>query len=149
MIAIRPYRDQDRATAARIWYAGWHSTGLAFAQQTSEAELFERIGRELALGWSVFLAWDDERPVGFLALRIAARCLDQLFLPPDRHGTGIGTALLDFAKEQLPDGFWLRTSVDNRRACRFYEREGMIRGEEQTHPTLGHLTVIYRWMGAE
>ena len=62
------------------------------------------------------------------------------------HGTGIGTALLDFAKARMPDGFWLRTSVDNRRACRFYQREGMIRGEEQTHPTLGHLTVIYRWL---
>jgi ribosomal protein S18 acetylase RimI-like enzyme len=87
----------------------------------------------------------DDSLVGLLALKPAAGVLDQLFVAPAAQGTGVGRSLLDFAKAQLPDGFWLRTSVDNLRACRFYERNGLRPGETQPHPALGHMTVIYRW----
>jgi putative acetyltransferase len=147
-ITIRPYRDEDLEATARLWAESWRSTGLAVAIRSTEAELYRfnyaRISRELATGWAAYLAWGDDKPVGFFALKPAVGCLDQLFVLPEAQGRGIGRALLDFAKQQLPDGLWLRTAVENRRACAFYEREGR-RGETQTHPTLGHETVIYRW----
>ena len=144
-LAIRPYGDLDHASASRIWFAGWRSTGLAVAQAATEAGLYHRIPRELASGWSAYLAWQDDLPIGFLALKPAAGHLHQLFVLPEAQGTGVGRTLLDFAKEQLPNGIWLRTAVENIRACRFYERDGFRRGEAAMHPTLGHLTVIYRW----
>jgi GNAT superfamily N-acetyltransferase len=148
-VAIRPYRDEDRDATARLWLASWRSTGLAVALKFSEDELYtlnyERIPRELATGWAIYLGWDDDRLVGFLALKPVTRCLDQLFVLPEAQGAGVGPALLDFAKHQLPKGLWLRTADENRRACAFYEREGCRRGETQTHPSLGHTTVTYRW----
>lgn len=147
MIRIAPLTRQDYRAAAHIWLQGWRSTAIELAGLPDEDGLCERIRREEEYGWSAYLAWQDDGPVGFLALRIAARCLDQIFLLPEAQGTGIGTALLSFAKAQLPDGFWLRTAVENRRACRFYEREGLVRGEIQVHPTQGYQTVIYRWLG--
>jgi len=147
-VTIRPYRDQDLEATARLWLASWRSTGLAVALRSTESELFalnERIPRELAAGWAAYLAWTDDKPVGFLALNPASGRLDQLFVLPEAQGRGIGRALLDFAKRRLPEGLSLRTAVENFRACAFYEREGCRRGEAQPHPTLGHMTVTYRW----
>ncbi len=149
MIEIRPYRDDDRAATASLWMASWRSTGLAVAREPAEAELYrlsyERIARELAAGWVVHLAWDDGKLVGFLALKPEAGCLDQIFVLPQAQGQGIGRALLDFAKERLPSGIWLRTAAANTRACRFYERNGFTPGESERHPVLGHPTIVYRW----
>jgi GNAT superfamily N-acetyltransferase len=148
-IAIRPYRNEDRDATACLWLVSWRSTGLAVALRPAVADLYrlncERIPKELAAGWAAYLAWDDDKLVGFLALKPATGCLDQLFVFPEAQGAGIGRALLDFAKQRLPKGLWLRTAAENLRACAFYEREGCRRGDTQTHPTLGHLTVIYRW----
>jgi GNAT superfamily N-acetyltransferase len=144
-IAVRPYRPEDREPIARLWLDSWRSTGLPVADHVTEAGNLDRIDRELAAGWDVHLACDEDRVVGFLALKLASACLDQLFIAPTAQGAGVGWALLDFAKERLPGGFWLRTSADNLRARRFYERNGMRPGEIEPHPTFGHLTVIYRW----
>jgi putative acetyltransferase len=144
-VAIRSYRDQDRPAVARLWRDSWLSTGLPVARLATEAANYERIGRELAAGWEVHLAWDEDRLVGFLALTPATECLDQLFIAPEAQGTGIGRVLLDLAKARLPNGLWLRTSADNHRARRFYERNGLRASEKQPHPSLGHQTVIYRW----
>ena len=149
MIALRPYRDADLDALARLWAASWRSTGLAVALEPTESELYrhnyDRIPRELAAGWVVHLAWEDDRLVGFLALKPADGCLDQLFVLPQSQGAGVGMMLLDLAKQLLPDGFWLRTSVDNRRAHRFYEREGCRRGAIRPHPKFGYSTAIYQW----
>ena len=144
-VTVRPYRDEDRTAVARLWRDSWRSTGLSVAKLATEVANYERIGRELAAGWQVHLAWDEDRLVGFLALTPATQCLDQLFIAPEAQGTGIGRRLLDLAKERLPNGLWLRTSANNHRARRFYERNGLRASETQPHPTLGHQTVIYRW----
>src|SRR5207253_10338178 len=144
-IAIRRYRDQDRAATARLWLESWRSTGLPVARLATEAGNYQRIAHELAGGWAAYLAWDSDRLVGFLALKPDTGCLDQLFVLPEAQGSGVGRALLDFAKDRQPNGLWLRTAADNLRACRFYERHGLRATETQIHPTLGHQTVIYRW----
>ena len=143
-VAIRPYRDEDREAVAKLWLDSWRSTGLSIARLATEAGNYDRIGRELAAGWQAHLAWDGDQLVGFLALKPATGCLDQLFVAPEAQGRGIGRLLLDLAKDTLPRGLWLRTAEDNHRACRFYERTGFRRSEQQTHPSLGHRTIIYR-----
>jgi len=144
-VAIRPYRDEDREAVAKLWLDSWRSTGLSVARLATEAGNYDRIGRELAAGWQAHLAWDGDQLVGFLALKPMSGCLDQLFVSPEAQGRGIGRLLLDLAKDRLPRGLWLRTAEDNHRACRFYERTGFRRSEQQTHPSLGHRTIIYRW----
>jgi ribosomal protein S18 acetylase RimI-like enzyme len=144
-IAIRLYEDRDEEEAAQLWFESWRSTGLAVAQQASEAAMRARFAQELVSGWCVYIAWDDNRLVGFLALKLDVGRLDQIFVSPSAQRQGVGLALLDFAKQRMPEGIWLRTAVDNVGACRFYERSGFKPGETNTHPTLGHRTIIYRW----
>jgi putative acetyltransferase len=137
VIGIRALRDEDHGAAARIWLSG--------SMGASEAELRARIARELACGWSAWLAWRDGVPVGFLAIQVEARRLDQLYVLPEAQGQGVGHALFEFAKARMPQGFWLHTDAGDARAGAFYERRGCRRGEEQTHPSLGHRLVVYRW----
>jgi ribosomal protein S18 acetylase RimI-like enzyme len=145
-ISIRPYATADLDETARLWFESWRSTGLDVAQQATEAAMRARIPQELASGWAVYLAVDDNgRLAGFLALKPEIGRLDQIFVAPSCQRQGVGRALLDFAKRQMPKAMWLRTAVDNMGACRFYERSGFRRGETDVHPTLGHGTVIYRW----
>ena len=51
--------------------------------------------------------------------------LEYIFLEPRVFRRGIGTALLDLAKERRRDGFTLWTFQQNERARAFYERHGL------------------------
>jgi putative acetyltransferase len=145
-ITIRPYEHRDLDDTVRLWFESWRSTGLAVAEQASKAAMRARFVQELASGWSVFVARDgDGHVVGFLALKPDTGCLDQLFVSPAKQRQGVGAALLDFAKRQMPTGIWLRTAADNVGACRFYERFDFKPAETGSHPILGHRTIIYRW----
>ena len=77
--------------------------------------------------------------VGFLALD--GPLITNLYLRPDHRSRGIGSALLEEAKRQRPDGLELWVFEPNRGAIRFYERHGFIterqsdgRGNEEKVP---------------
>ena len=69
-IDIRPLREEDYDIAAHIWSSGRLSTGLVIPGSATEAQLRERIPREVAIGWDAYLAWRGEEAVGFLALKL-------------------------------------------------------------------------------
>ncbi len=50
--------------------------------------------------------------------------VDQLYVDPRRTGQGLGTALINVAKQQRPGGLELWTFQNNAGARRFYQRHG-------------------------
>jgi ribosomal protein S18 acetylase RimI-like enzyme len=70
----------------------------------------------------IWLAFEDERVVGLLAL--ATGRIEQLFVEPECQGRGVGSALLDHAKHLAPQGLTLLTHQRNERARGFYEKRG-------------------------
>lgn len=58
--------------------------------------------------------------------RMTQTWLDDLYVLPDRAGRGLGSALLDVAKAQRPDGFCLWVFEMNEPARRFYARHGLV-----------------------
>ena len=70
-------------------------------------------------GW----VWDEDGIRGFSVLTEDE--LKYLYLDVGWTGRGIGSALLDHAKERRPDGFTLWTFQQNEGARRFYERHGL------------------------
>jgi putative acetyltransferase len=91
--------------------------------------------------------WDSGgRLLGFAAL--GDDMLNHLYVEPDAHGLGIGTALLAHVKERRPEGFRLWTFERNEGARRFYERLGFRvvertdgSGNEEREPD-----VLYAWV---
>jgi ribosomal protein S18 acetylase RimI-like enzyme len=87
----------------------------------------------------------DGKIVGFAGLNDAE--LTHLYVEPESHRRGIGTALLEHAKQQRPGGFWFWVFQRNEGARRFYERHGcrLLRltdgsGNEEREPD-----ALYEW----
>jgi ubiquinone/menaquinone biosynthesis C-methylase UbiE len=74
--------------------------------------------------WVATDADGDGAILGFLALD--GDDVDQLYLEPSRTGEGIGTALLEQAKRERPEGLQLWAFQSNTGARRFYERHGFV-----------------------
>ena len=71
----------------------------------------------------VWVADDGEGVRGFAVL--SADQLLQIHVSPDDQNRGVGSLLLDKAKERLPEGFSLWVFQQNTGARRFYERHGL------------------------
>ena len=76
--------------------------------------------------------------------------IDQLYVRPDLIGCGLGSLLVEKAKELMPDGIQLWTFQSNLRAQKFYERHGFVAVEwtdgannEERSPD-----VRYVWLGS-
>jgi ribosomal protein S18 acetylase RimI-like enzyme len=65
---------------------------------------------------------------GFIAMH--GDMVEHLYVRPDLLRRGIGSALLQIAKERLPSGFRLWVFQQNAPARRFYERHGLRLVEE-------------------
>ena len=71
----------------------------------------------------VWVADDGEGVRGFAVL--SADQLLQIHVTPGDQNRGVGSLLLDKAKERLPEGFSLWVFQQNTGARRFYERHGL------------------------
>ena len=81
--------------------------------------------------------------VGFVA---ATRdSVAQLYVRVGWHRQGIGTLLLDGAKQRSCGSLWLYTFARNRVARAFYERHGFVIEAEGFEPTWQLADLKYRW----
>lgn len=72
----------------------------------------------------------DDAGGGLLAvLALSPGWVDQLFVAPGRTGEGLGSVLLDHAKQLHPSGLQLWTFETNLGARRFYARHGFTEVE--------------------
>lgn len=67
---------------------------------------------------------ESEEIVGYVELK--SDWLDDLYVRPDHQGQRVGSALLDVAKAERPEGFQLWVFQSNLGARRFYERHDLV-----------------------
>ena len=142
---IRPARADEYDDIARVWMDSWVSTGLDEPSDLLLAQLRARIPQEVASGWSLFVADDDGKLAGMLALHLPKLYLDQLFVAPAHQGRSLGRKLLAFTRTHLPDEIQLRCVRENEKAWRWYEREGFVFEKEALEPAIGLMMKYYRW----
>jgi len=126
MIELRSAMAYDAPQIARILRkARQHSLPYLPDIHTPEEDL--DFIREVVLNEStVIVAETEETIVGFCAYR--GGWIDHLYVLPEHHGKGIGTALLDNAKN-ANHGLELWTFQKNRRAIGFYVKHGFFCAE--------------------
>lgn len=144
-VTIRPAHKDEHGEIARVWLESWATVDLEPVTEQALADARARIRRELANGWSLYVADDAGRIAAMLAFRKRDGYLDQLFVAPEYHGHGIGKMLLNFTRQNLPDEIWLRCASVNEKAWRWYEREGFLFEKEEMHAQSGLMMRYYRW----
>ena len=94
----------------------------------------------------VWLAIASKGPVGLLAIN--GDSVEQLYIDPAEQRKGIGSALLDFAKDQSPTRLQLHTHQANIGARRFYEKQGFYAVQFGISPAPeNEPDVRYEWNG--
>ena len=93
----------------------------------------------------VWVAEKEGRVIGFAGL--GEECLRHLYVDPEEQNRGVGTALLDVAKERRPTGLALWVFQKNTGARRFYERHGftLIRSTDGRDNEEQEPDALYEW----
>jgi GNAT superfamily N-acetyltransferase len=122
-LLIRLLEPYDADEAARVWWKARHAYPdlLPAAIHTLDevATWFVDVLLPDAQTW---IALDDGRIVAVLTLD--GDDLDQLYVDPDFAGQGVGSTLVDLAKDLRPGGLALWTFQTNTRAQAFYLHHG-------------------------
>jgi GNAT superfamily N-acetyltransferase len=142
---IRQARSDEYDAVARVWMESWVSTGLDQKSDALLSTLRARVPREMANGWTLFVADAEGQLAAMLAINLPKLYLDQLFVAPFFQGRSLGRKLLAFTRQLLPDEIWLRCVRENEKAWRWYEREGFAFEHEAIEPATGRMMKYYRW----
>jgi GNAT superfamily N-acetyltransferase len=119
---IRRGEPDDATAIADVFAASLES--LTFLPRLHTVEEHRRFINEIVpRDHEIWVAEGRNGVVGLAAL--GTDTLGHLYVHPDEHGRGIGSALLAKTKELRPEGFTLWTFQQNEGACRFYERHGL------------------------
>jgi len=122
-LLVRPLEPSDTGEAAALWWRSRHADGAQLPPAIHTAEQVATWFADVLLpDGQTWLALDDGRIVAVLTLD--GDDLDQLYVAPDAAGQGIGSALVDLAKDLRPGGLALWTFQSNTRAQAFYSRHG-------------------------
>lgn len=125
---IRPAAAGDAKAIIHIWHRGWHEAHADLVP----AEILSYRRQDNFLAWwteateRFFVAASGAEPVGFVSLKGCE--VVKLYVGSDARGTGVASALLDFAERTLAQDGTSETELlctaGNARAERFYLRQG-------------------------
>jgi ribosomal protein S18 acetylase RimI-like enzyme len=123
-ILVRPYRSADLDRVVEVWCASKLDvyTFIPLEQTYTREENLAFFEGHVLPRCDLFVAEQGGQIVGFLAM--AGSYVDRLYVLPGRQRGGVGTRLIDRARERSPGGLELHTHQKNERARRFYEKHG-------------------------
>jgi GNAT superfamily N-acetyltransferase len=118
---IRQAGPQDVDGIAAVFTRSFATLEFLPALHTPEQNHSFLGGRVLA-EQEVWVAEREEQILGFLALD--GDVCTFLYVDPEEHGHGVGTALFAEARQARPEGFRFWVFQQNENARRFYENRG-------------------------
>lgn len=148
---VRLLQDEDLEETIAVWHQTRKATHTSMNIETERGLTLEdsqRIFREnIAPHCQLWVAESRDTVVGFLAIRKSY--IDRMYVEPSDQRRGVGTALLEKARELSPAGLELHTHQENRHARTFYEKHGFraVRFGVSPPPE-NEPDVEYRWRPA-
>ncbi|MDR3497044.1 MAG: GNAT family N-acetyltransferase [Ancalomicrobiaceae bacterium] len=147
-VAIVPLAAEHLSALVDLWVASWAKTMSEIDFEARRPWLVEHIGRLEADGVAIRVALDGSVPMGFVTVDPDDGHLDQLCVAPDGWGKGVAEALVDTARRLSPAGLHLAVNADNRRAIRFYQRQGFVETGRGSNSRSGLPIVFMAWPGS-
>lgn len=145
IITLRAYHPDDLDAVVTLWYRTWHETFPNLKHPHNYAGWHRTFQTHLLPQATISVAECEQEIVGFMAVIVADCFVDQLFVDQRYHRCGIGSALLNRAKQLCPQGLRLCTLRANAKACAFYERHGFRRGRLSVNAFNQQPNVEYCW----
>lgn len=119
---IRRATSEDGPSLGDVWLRAWRAT-FTFPPAHPDDDVRRWLATEMLPRTETWVATEaGGRVVAFLS--ISTTMVEQLYVDPDWIGRGLGSVLLDIAKERRPDGLELWCFQVNHRARRFYGAHG-------------------------
>lgn len=147
---IRPARQEEIEALTRLFIRARNEMDyLPHVPDAAAVPIAARI-REHEEVW---VAEEDGRPLGFLGIEhssdLGAPVLEKLYVEPAAQNRGVGSALLEKAKELRPDGLYLWVFQKNP-ARRLYERNGfeLVQLTDGSANMEREPDALYRWAGS-
>lgn len=145
MVRIRPYEPKDLEKIVQLWYRTWHQTFPNIQHPQPYSAWKSRFCDDLAVTGKVWVAEVEHHIVGFVVVIKEEQYLSQIFVNPEYQNCGVGSALLNKAKEICPQGLMLQTLQQNIRTCLFYEKHGFKAGKLSVNKINGQPNIEYHW----
>jgi GNAT superfamily N-acetyltransferase len=123
-VTIRGADPADGSGIGDVWLAAWRAT-FDFPPGHPDDDVRTWLGTELLAKRETWVATDSSGQVVAL-MALSPTMVDQLYVAPDWIGMGVGSRLMDLAKQRRPDGLDLYCFAVNTRARAFYERRGFV-----------------------
>ncbi len=143
-ITIRRAVLADAPAVADVYLAAFKAT-YDFPLAHTDEECRGWLAEEVVPRMETWVAETGGRVVAMMVLDEAG--IGHLYVDPPWHRHGIGSRLMELAKQRRQRGLELYTFQVNERARRFYERHGFVvamlgdgSGNEEGQPD-----VLYRW----
>ena len=138
---IREFRQADIDQVLEIWLAA-----SIEAHHFIEAEFWKTTVSDMRDVYipasQTFILESEEKIAGFYSM--CGNKLAAIFVAPGSQGKGMGTALLDDAKNRR-ESLQLSVYKENVGSVRFYEKHGFISVGEQVDEHTGHLELIMEY----
>ena len=144
-IEIRKATATDVAEVAEVFIASQADALPFLARLHTPQETRGFIANQVFPLCDVWVAVERSEILGMMA--IAGTHLDHLYLKPGHYRRGIGTKLLDKAKQLRPEKLTLYAFAVNTRARAFYEHHGFkpIEFGDGSANEAGEPDVLYEW----
>ncbi len=123
---VRLVREEEIEKVIAIWHDARKETHTSIGIEMEKdltLEGSQRIFRaHIAPRCDIWVAQRGGALLGFMAIR--GSYIDRMYVRPSAQRGGVGTALLEKARELSPEGVELHTHRANQRARDFYEKHG-------------------------
>ena len=144
-VEIRKAMTSDVAEVAELFIASQADAVPFLSKLHNEQETRAFIANQVFHQCEVWVALEGARTVGMMALNRTH--VDHLYLLPGYYRRGIGSMLLDRAKQLSPKMLSLYAFQMNARARAFYEHHGFIAVEfgNGSANEAGEPDILYEW----
>ncbi len=147
-LVIRDYVEADLPVLADLWVAAWQAAMPDIDFAARRPWFAQHFAEIRVAGARTLVAAIESAVLGFVTVDTATGYLDQLAVAPHRVRRGVGSRLLDSAKQLSTNRIDLHVNTDNVRAIAFYERHGFSITGEGTNPNSGRPVYRMTWAHA-